>query len=131
MSGLHILRISNETVIHSVGEGSPAYQAGIMANNRRKQYEELFETIESQRKVYLQKRKDYTESKETIDNLIDSRTQLVQTQLSLTHSLEGFYSSIFRLDHACGVYFTKLGINLEGVDNKESTAETIFSSPFK
>lgn len=33
MSGLHLLRISNETVVHSVDEDSPASQAGIRAND--------------------------------------------------------------------------------------------------
>jgi len=33
MSGLHLLRISNETVVYSVDEGSPAHKAGIRAND--------------------------------------------------------------------------------------------------
>jgi len=33
MSGLHLLRISNNTVVHSVDEGSPAQKAGIRAND--------------------------------------------------------------------------------------------------
>ncbi len=33
MSGLHLLRISNQTVVYSVDEGSPAQKAGIMAND--------------------------------------------------------------------------------------------------
>jgi len=83
-----------------------------MARNRRKQYEGLLESVKSQREVYLQKRKDYAEGKESIDNLIDYRKQLMQTQLSLVQSLHGFYWSIVRLDHACGVYFGQLGIEL-------------------
>jgi len=86
-----------------------------MARNRRKQFEELFASIKSQREVYLQKRKDYAEGKETIDNLIDSRELIMFTEITLTHSLEGLYSSIVRLDHACGVYFTKLGIDIGGL----------------
>ncbi|MHC4397168.1 MAG: TolC family protein [Planctomycetota bacterium] len=102
-----------------------------MARNRRKQFEELFESVGSQRKVYLQKLKDYAEGKEIVDNLLDSRRQLMHTHISLTHGLEGYYSSIARLDHACGVYFTKLGINLDLVEDKESTAETMFSLPLR
>ncbi|MHC4397167.1 MAG: TolC family protein [Planctomycetota bacterium] len=102
-----------------------------MARNRRKQFEELFESVESQRKVYLQKRKDYADGKENIDNLLDSRKQLMNAQISLTQSLHGFYWSIVRLDHACGVYFTRLGINLDLVENKESAVETMFSASFK
>jgi outer membrane protein TolC len=83
-----------------------------MARNRRKQYEGLLESVKSQHEVYLQKRKDYAEGKESIDNLIDYRKQLMQTQLSLVQSLHGFYWSIVRLDHACGVYFGQLGIEL-------------------
>jgi outer membrane protein TolC len=101
------------------------------ARNRRKQFEELFASVESQRRVYLQKRKDYAEGKETIDNLIDSRKQIMLTQMTLSHSLEGLYSSISRLDHACGVYFTKLGINLEGFYEEERIPGTKFSIPFK
>ena len=33
MSGLHLLRISNKTVVHSVDEDSPAHKAGIRAND--------------------------------------------------------------------------------------------------
>lgn len=90
------------------------------ANNRRKECEELFESVKSRRAVYFQKRRDYTEGKETVDNLITSRRRLMRTQTNLTRSLEGFYSSIIRLDHACGVYFTKLGINVLtiGVEQK-------------
>ena len=33
MSGLHLLRISNKTVVHSVDEESPAHKAGIRAND--------------------------------------------------------------------------------------------------
>jgi predicted aspartyl protease len=33
MSGLHLLRTSNETVVHSVDEGSPAKKAGIQADD--------------------------------------------------------------------------------------------------
>lgn len=33
MSGLHLLRISDKTVVHSVDEGSPAHKAGIRAND--------------------------------------------------------------------------------------------------
>jgi hypothetical protein len=33
MSGLHLLRISNQTVVYSVDEGSPAQKAGIRAND--------------------------------------------------------------------------------------------------
>jgi len=102
-----------------------------MARNRRRQFEGLFASIESQRKVYLQKLKDYAEGKETIDNLIDSRNLIMLTQMTLTHSLEGFYSSIVRLDHACGVYFTKLGINLEGLYEEERVPGTKFSIPFE
>ncbi len=83
------------------------------AKIRRKEYEELLESVDSRRRVYLQKRKDYADGKEIIDNLIDSRRQLLTTQISLTHGLEGFYSSIARLDHACGVYFTKLGVDIQ------------------
>jgi len=33
MSGLHLLRISNNTIVHSVDEGSPAQKAGIEAKD--------------------------------------------------------------------------------------------------
>jgi len=33
MSGLHLLRVSNKTVVHSVDKGSPAEKAGIGAND--------------------------------------------------------------------------------------------------
>ncbi len=102
-----------------------------MARNRRQQFEELFASIESQRRVYLQKRKDYAEGNETIDNLIDSRKLIMLTEMTLTHSLEGLYSSIVRLDHACGVYFTKLGINLEGLYEEVRIPGTKFSIPFE
>ena len=102
-----------------------------MARNRRQQFEELFASIESQRRVYLQKLKDYAEGNETIDNLIDSRRLIMLTQMTLTYSLEGLYSSIIRLDHACGVYFTKLGINLEGLYEEERVPGTKFSIPFE
>ena len=102
-----------------------------MAINRRKQYEELLESVQSKRRVYLQKRKDYAEGKETIDNLIDYRKQLVNTQISLVQTLRIFYWSIVRLDHACGVYYTKLGINLEEIYEGETIPGTAFSLLFK
>ncbi len=102
-----------------------------IARNRRKQYEGLLESVQSQREVYLQKRKDYAEGKESIDNLIDYRKQLTNTQINLVQSLHGFYWSIVRLDHACGVYYTKLGINLEEIYEGESIPRTAFSLPFK
>ena len=88
-------------------------RAWFMANSRRKECGELTKSIDSRRKVYLQKRQDYADGKETIDNLIDSRRQLMYTQLSLTRCLEGFYVNIAILNHACGVYFTKLGVDIQ------------------
>ena len=106
-------------------------QEWFMARNRRKQYEGLLESVQSKRRVYLQKRKDYAEGKESIDNLIDYRKQLMNTQISLVQSLHGFYWSIVRLDHACGIYFTKLGINLEEIYEGETIPGTAFSLLFK
>jgi len=102
-----------------------------IARNRRKQYEGLLESVQSQREVYLQKRKDYAEGKESIDNLIDYRKELMQTQMSLVQSLHGFYWSIVRLDHACGVYYKKLGINLDEIYEGEIIPVGAFSPPLK
>ena len=33
MSGLHLLRVSNQTIVHSVDKDSPAEKAGIRAND--------------------------------------------------------------------------------------------------
>ena len=106
-------------------------QEWFIARNRRKQYEGLLESVQSKRRVYLQKRKDYAEGKESIDNLIDYRKQLTNTQISLVQSLHNFYWSIVRLDHACGVYFTKLGINLEEIYEGQMIPGTAFSPTFK
>lgn len=98
-----------------------------IARNRRKQYEGLLESVKAQRGVYLQKRKDYAEGKESIDNLIDYRKELMNTQASLVQSLHGFYWSIVRLDHACGVYYNKLGINLDEIYEGEMIPVGAFS----
>jgi outer membrane protein TolC len=106
-------------------------QEWFIARNRRKEYEELLGSVESEHRVYLQKRKDYAEGKETIDNLIDYRKELMNTQMNVVRSLHGFYWSIVRLDHACGVYYKKLGINLEELYEEESIPGTAFSLPLK
>lgn len=84
----------------------------LVASSRRKQCDELFKSVESRRSIYLRKLRAYTEGKESIDNLITSRKNLMETQMDLLYSLEEFYESIIALDSACGVYFAKLGIRL-------------------
>lgn len=84
----------------------------LAVSSERKQCVELFKSVESRRSIYLQKREDYTAGKESIDNLITSRKNLMETQMGLLYSLGGFYESITKLDQACGVCFAKLGIQL-------------------
>ena len=82
------------------------------AHSRREQCDELFASVASRRAVYRQKQKDYAEGNEIIDNLIRSRRDLLETEKDLVHSLGRFYESITELDHACGVYFEPLGIEI-------------------
>ena len=79
---------------------------------RRKQCREIVENIDSRRRTFLQKYQDYIDGKEALDNLITARDKLMWTQMDLVFSLGEFYQSITMLDHACGVYLDKLGINL-------------------
>jgi len=84
----------------------------LFANNRRERYDQLSENIKSRRKVYQQKRKAYLERRDSLDNLINARNELLWVQEDLNRCLGGFYESITFLDHACGVYFDKLQINI-------------------
>lgn len=82
------------------------------AHSRRQQCEELFASVESRRAVYRQKRAGFAEGREMIDNLIQSRRDLLETELDLVQSLGRFYESITELNYACGVYFEPLGIEI-------------------
>jgi outer membrane protein TolC len=79
---------------------------------KREICEKLVVNLESRREVYLQKKEDYTNGKESIDNLISAREEIRQTQMDLLMNLDDCYESITNLNHACGVYFKELGINI-------------------
>jgi len=83
-----------------------------ITRSRRKQCREVAENIDARRKTFLQKRQDYIDGKETIDNLIAARDKLMWTEMDLVFNMGEFYESVAALDHACGVYFGQLGIKL-------------------
>jgi len=80
--------------------------------SRRSQCEELFDSVASRRMVFLQKRKDYASGRESIDNLIQARKNLLDSELELIDGLGECCESITKLDHACGVYFPLLGVDI-------------------
>ena len=83
-----------------------------IARDKRELCEELVINLKSRQEVYLQKKEDYVNGKESIDNLITSREEIRQTEMDLLMYLDDFYESITNLNHACGVYFQELGINI-------------------
>ena len=85
----------------------------MIAKGRRVQYEKLLETIRSKESICAQKRRDYLEGRDTVDYLLANRKELTWLYVRVNSVLRDYYSSIAELDSACGVYFDRLGIEIE------------------
>lgn len=79
------------------------------AINARAVIRELLAGRELRRAVFAQKRADYLEGSDSIDNLIASRSQLYDVEGDLLEELIEFYEIIIALDEATGQYFVQLG----------------------
>jgi len=84
----------------------------LSAKSQRQQCKELKESIRSRQEVFRQKRDKYLRRVENIDNLLQARSDLLESQLDFIISLGDYYESITELDHACGVSFEELGISV-------------------
>ena len=91
----------------------------LQAKSRRQQCDELAASVLSRREVFEQKRKNFLNDAESIDNLIQARKNLLETELDRINILGEYHETITELDYACGVYFAQLGINLSSVESKE------------
>ncbi|MCX7918724.1 MAG: TolC family protein [bacterium] len=90
------------------------------AKNLRKQAEELTAEVESRKNVYTQKVASFLENKETIDNLIQARKKLLDSQKRLANVLTDFYETVTELDAICNVYFQKLKIDIVSLEKKSA-----------
>ncbi|MBT3480227.1 MAG: TolC family protein [Opitutales bacterium] len=74
----------------------------------------------ARRAVFEQKRLDYMEGEESIENLLDARDDLYSTDRNLIETLDDFYSVIVNLDGASGFYFRELAAQLKSLNMVES-----------
>lgn len=88
----------------------------LQAGNARRVIRELMAGRELRRSVYEQKRADYLAGNDTIDNLIQTRSQLHNVEDDLLDELIEFYEIIIDLDEATGQYFVQLGSAVQQFD---------------
>lgn len=70
--------------------------------------------------VFEQKRVDYLDGSESIENLLDARDDLYSTDRNLIETLDDFYSVIVNLDGASGFYFRELANQLNNLNMVDS-----------
>ena len=71
--------------------------------------EELKESRELRHSVFAQKLESYQAGEETMDNLIQSRESLYDTEKDLLERLSDFFEIVIELDVTSGFYFKHLG----------------------
>ncbi len=79
------------------------------ARTLRQLIDELKASRELRRSVYTQKHQSFLSGEETIDNLIQSRDSLFDTEKDLVERLAKFFEIVIELDVASGYYFKHLG----------------------
>jgi len=87
-----------------------------VAKSLRKQCRQISETISSRKQIFQQKSESYRRGEETVENLISARDKLMDAQFDLVRNLGKFYEAITWLDHACGVYFGQLDLDISTTD---------------
>ena len=80
------------------------------AENRRRQLESLYESVQSRKKIYTIKLKNYLNGEEPIDALIQTFRSLLNTERKCYMVGNSYFDNIRDLDYLCAVYFQKLGI---------------------
>ena len=68
---------------------------------------------DSRRSVFMEKRADYFEGNESLDNLIRARGELYSTEHDLLERIEDFIDVVIGLDEASGAFFIHLEEELE------------------
>lgn len=79
------------------------------ARSLRQLIEELKASRSLRRSVFSQKLKSYQDGAESIDNLINTRDSLYDTERDLLERLSDFFEIVIELDVASGFYFKHLG----------------------
>ena len=82
------------------------------AKSLREQVDELKLSMILRRRVFKQKYEAMLKDKETLDNLVSARTNLLDTMTNLNFKLSFFFGQIIDLDSLCGVYFTSLDLSV-------------------
>ncbi len=77
--------------------------------NRRILVNELSVSRELRNSVYLQKLEAFRKGNETMDNLIQSRVSLFETEKEFLEQIAEFFETVVDLDVASGYYFQQLG----------------------
>ena len=83
--------------------------------NRRTLVKELKVSRELRNLVYLQKLKAFRKGNESMDNLIQSRVSLFETEKEFLEQIAEFFETVVDLDVASGYYFQQLGKVLEEI----------------
>ena len=77
------------------------------------QLKSLYESRRSRREVYDSKLQRYRAGAESVDNLLQSFRSLVDTDLNYHGAVNDYFDNIRDLDDLCGVYFEKLGLEVQ------------------
>ena len=83
--------------------------------NLRSLVDELKASRELRNSVYVQKLEAFREGNETMDNLIQSRVSLFETEKELLEQFAEFFETVVDLDVASGFYFQQLGKVIEEI----------------
>ncbi len=86
------------------------------AASYREQSQELQASLVLRRNVFDQKMRDYADGVDTIDNLLQARTNQYRTQLDLVNVLTDFFEIITELDELTGYYFRQLGLEMDSLN---------------
>ncbi len=83
--------------------------------NLRTLVDELKASRELRYSVYLQKLESFRKDNETMDNLIQSRVSLFETEKEFLEQFAEFFETVVDLDVASGFYFQQLGEVIEKI----------------
>jgi outer membrane protein TolC len=101
----------------------------VQADSLRKVVVERSASLGLRRGVFEQKRSAYVDGADTIENLLQARSQLYDTGEELVESLGELYSIIVELDDASGRYFLQLGDAVQRFDRMSTGAVRSPGSP--